>query len=276
MPIPQSTLNALIAHIREQGSYILASPEDADYFRKTLKKTQSSKPEPKLAAIAPPIKAEIVPKSESFKPVSIPGANKVEIAPKSDSFKPVSIPGANKVEAVPNSEPIKPASLRKATLNFTQIRNVMSIVAPELAILEEIPNDQLAKKLSERWKTKNQTAPISILTYQEPGEQRALLEEIAKAVDIYFGPAKLVNAEKIEKEKQWETFLSVEGLKMVIVCDYTLWQLGNLMHFYKETPAQGARMLGSVPIFLLPDLSLYLKDALLKRSLWKALCQKCS
>jgi hypothetical protein len=65
-------------------------------------------------------------------------------------------------------------------------------------------------------------------------------------------------------------------LKWVIVCDYSLWQLRGLMQFYKETPAQGTRMLGNVPIFLLPDLSLYLKDPLLKRSLWKALCQKFS
>jgi hypothetical protein len=43
------------------------------------------------------------------------------------------------------------------------------------------------------------------------------------------------------------------------------------MHFYKETPAQGTRTLGNIPLFLLPDLSLYLKDPLLKRSLWKAL-----
>jgi len=60
-------------------------------------------------------------------------------------------------------------------------------------------------------------------------------------------------------------------LKLIIVCDYTLWQLPNLMQFYKETPAQKTRQLGEKSLFLLPDLSLYLKDPLLKRSLWKAL-----
>lgn len=238
MPSP---LDALILAIREQGPYVLASPEDADYFRKNFKKPEPvvvKQPEPKPIIIAPP-----------------PPPPKPPPAP----------------VVVVKAEP-----LPKPSVNFSQVRNVLSVVAPELAILDEIPNDEIAKKLSERWKTKNQSAPISILTYQEPAEQRTLLEEIAKAIDIYFGPAKIVNAEKIEKDKQWGAFLSVEGLKMVISCDYTLWQLGALMHYYKETPAQGSRLLGNVPLFLLPDLSLYLKDALLKRSLWKALCQKCS
>ena len=112
--------------------------------------------------------------------------------------------------------------------------------------------------------------------FQEPAEQRIFLEQIAKALDIYFGPAKIVQAEGIEKEKQWGAFLSVADLKMVVVCDYTLWQLNALLQFYKETQAQGSRLLGTVPVFLLPDLSLYLKDPLLKRSLWRAFCQKFS
>ena len=251
MPISKSALNALIEHIKEQGPAVLASPEDADYFRKVFRKQDQEKPEP---ALLKPLKPAPVPaKTEPVKEAS------------SESPQPEVLKKEKKIE------PLKPI----APMNLSQVRNIISIVAPELAILDEIPSDEIGKKLSERWKTKNQSAPISILVYQEPAEQRAFLMEIAKAIDIYFGPAKIVNAEGIEKEKQWEAFLSVDELKMVIVCDYTLWQLGNLMHFYKETPAQGTRLLGNIPLFLLPDLSLYLKDALLKRSLWKALCQKC-
>lgn len=245
-------LKALIAHIEEEGPIIFASSEDADYFRKSYRKPEPVKP----TFIEPP------------KPAPKPIAETLP-APKPPSEPPRSVEPVLKKEIAKPSIPIP-------TVNFTSVRNVLSVVAPELAILEEIPSDEIAKKLSERWKTKNQTAPISILIYQEPAEQRALLESIAKALDIHFGPAKIVNAEGIEKGKQWETFLSVKELKMIISCDYTLWQLTHLMHFYKETPAQGSRLLGQVPLFLLPDLSLYLKDAQLKRSLWKAICQKCS
>lgn len=245
MPLPDNTLSRILETVREYGPHVFATPEDADFFRKLAKQTvvppaplPQPKPSPKIEPPPPP-------------------EPKVEIKP---------------AVVIKQEEPPEP----KPVVNLSSVRNILSVVAPELAIINEIPSDAIAKKISERWKTKNQTAPISILLYQEPPEQRALLEAIAKAVDVYFGPAKIVYAEGIEKEKQWEAFLSVADLKMVIVCDYTLWQLNHLMNFYKETPAQGMRMLGNVPLFLLPDLSLYLKDPLLKRSLWKALCQKFS
>lgn len=237
------TLDLILSYIREEGPYVLASPEDADYFRKFAK--SAAPPPPVVVAAPPPI--------EVVKPIEV--AKPVVVAPP----PPIPVP----MERPPISD-------------LSSVRNILSVVAPELAILNDIPSDAIARKISERWKTKNQSAPISILLFQEPPEQRALLEQIAKAIDVYFGPAKIVNGETIEKEKQWEAFLSVADLKMVIVCDYTLWQLNNLMHFYKETPASGMRTLGDKPLFLLPDLSLYLKDPLLKRSLWKALCQKFS
>ncbi len=254
MPLPNDTLNLLVEYIKEQGPYVLASPEDAEHFRNAKRKMQNAKVEEK--------------KEEKKFEVSLSPPPKPAVKYEPPAPKPVVI-----ARAVVKEEAHPPA---KPSFDLSGVRNILSVVAPELAILNEIPNDAMAKKISERWKTKNQSAPISILVYQEPPEQRALLDQVARALDVYFGPAKIVQAEGIEKDKQWGAFLSVADLKMVIVCDYTLWQLNGLMQFYKETPAQGVRVLGNVPIFLLPDLSLYLKDSLLKRSLWKALCQKLS
>ncbi len=162
---------------------------------------------------------------------------------------------------------------KKAPESFS-IRSAFLRAFPNYPLIEEIPDDAIAVKICNRWKTKNKTAPISILILHEPPEQRALLEQVATALDVVFGGARAIQAEPIEKEKQWGAFLSVSDLKLVVVCDYTLWQLGGLMAYYKENPTQGNRTLGTTPLFLLPDLSLYLKDPLLKRSLWKALCQK--
>jgi hypothetical protein len=170
---------------------------------------------------------------------------------------------------------LKPAEevvqMRSKPASF--LRALFLKIAPEMAILSELPNDAIAKKIANRWKTKNQIAPITVIYYQEQPEQKELLEKIAKALDVYFGPATLLFAEPIEREKEWKMFLSAVELKLIIICDYTLWQLQNLCQFYKETPTQKKRQLGEKPLFMLPDLSLYLKDPLLKRSLWKALCQ---
>ena len=250
MQLTSDQLNQLIGHLKEAGPYILASSEDADFYRRTFKKplakiSQSSSPTPPK----PKVVVEAV-----EKPIELPK------------------PQATKKISNPKPAPV----LKKVPTDFTTVRNILSIVAPELNIVEDIPNDDIALKISERWKTKNQSAPISVLMYQEPSEQRKLLEQITQAIDVYFGPAKIVHAEKIEKDKQWGAFLSVEDLKIVIVCDYTLWQLNHLLEYYKEVPATQSRVLGKVPLFLLPDLSLYLKDSGLKRSLWNALREKCA
>ena len=228
----------------KEGPIILASNEDAAYFRARALK-QSAPPAPS--------------------PIAIPKIEKKEIpAPPPEVV-------LEKKELMPEPEPPRP-SPRSSTL----FHSILAKVAPNLAIIDSIPNDSTAKQIGSRWKTKNQSAPISIIASGELPEHRAFLEEIAIALDVYFGPAKLIEADSIEKEKQWKTFLSVGELKLIVICDSTLWQLSSLRQFYKETPTTSSRELGTVPTFLLPDLSLYFKDPPLKRSLWKALCSKLS
>lgn len=255
----------LLERLQEAGSFVLASPEDAEFFRAEFaKKTQAH---PKPLEVAPPHEIPIAPPVEKKEiPSSLPP--KAQIKPALPTVK------AAAAEPAPIKENLHEEPISPPKADFGSLRTILKTAAPELAILHDIPNDLIARKISERWKTKNQAAPISILCWQEPPEQKALLEQIARALDVYFGGARMIQVDAIEKEKQWEAFLSVADLKTIIVCDYTLWQLNHLMQFYKETPAQGTRVLGNIPLFLLPDLSLYLKDHLLKRSLWKALCQR--
>lgn len=276
-------VTALLEALREEGSYVLASPEEADFFRK-----KKLKLEPPRQAIQPPeLPREIPPPQVEPTPEIAKSPLLPQVERKPEIAKAAPLPRVESQGEIakapppgparqPPIQPPVPVELPRPIFEPSKVAKVVAAVAPDLPVLKEIPSDLDARKIAERWRTKNQSAPISLLLFQEPPEQRALLEQMAKAIDLYFGPAKTVNGETIEKEKQWEAFLSVTGLKMIIVCDYTLWQLHGLMQFYKETPAQGTRMLKDVPLFLLPDLSLYLKDPLLKRSLWKALCQKLS
>lgn len=238
----------------KDASSILATPDDAAYFRSSaVRANKEIQPVP-IASPEPQIPKPI--------PTAEPAVKKPE-PPRKEALP----------EPKPEPEPEKP---RHLAASLSSVRTLLVKIAPELAILDEIPSDSIARKIANRWKTKNQSAPISVLSGGELPQHKAFLEEIAAALDVYFGPARIVQAEPIEKEKQWESFLSVEGLKLILICDSTLWQLHQLRQFYKETPTQGTRMLGKAPLFLLPDLSLYLKDPILKRSLWKALCQRCS
>lgn len=295
MPFPISDALSLIrsaANLLKEESTILASSEDAAYFRtlytnnpknlggsqnrSDLKDREERPPlspannRPKSLSNLPVKSLEDKEKSEKEKVSSSPAAPPAIPANcnMSDKTEPTTQPAPQVSQPVqPQKAPARPPS---------QLRSIIEKIAPDLAILDRLPDDTSAKQIANRWKTKNQSAPISILSNGELPQHQILLAEIATALDVYFGPAKLIVADSIEKEKQWKTFLSVGELKLIIVCDSTLWQLHNLRQFYIETPTTGVRMLGTVPLFLLPDLSLYLKDPLLKRSLWKALCAKLS
>jgi len=55
--------------------------------------------------------------------------------------------------------------------------------------------------------------------------------------------------------------------------DYGIYSLSELMKHYKEDNRHNKRFLNKVPLLLLPDVSVYLKEPLLKLSLWRSLCE---
>lgn len=296
------SLPALIQELKlllEESPIILASPEDADFFRMHAKKKIANVPPPILSkpknlnqeALAPlSVKIEQNNLSSITQtPPSLPentatpmidavilsSKNRAPFAAQAETPTPKPIA---KVEMPPSKSimPVQTQTLPSRGVGGID-KGMLSLVKktmPNLAILEEIPSDLAAKRIANRWQTKNQCAPISVLLGAELPEYKIFLQDLAIALDLHFGPAKIVEAEKIEQERQWASFLSTEELKLIIICDATLWQLHHLRQLYKENPAQESRTLGNIPLFLLPDLSLYFKDPLLKKSLWKALCQK--
>lgn len=257
-----------LQYLKEHPDSTLAAASDYHYFREQYKTSVARR----RGILAPP--------AAVIAPLSIPEA-KIEtvqpevVLPKKEIEPPKITPPSSPKTAPVETKVMTPAadSLQWPTYSFSKWKAIFSKIAPDLPVLSEMPQDWVAKKIATRWKTKNLSAPITILSYQELPEQKTLLEQITLALDVHFGPAKLVSAEPLEKEGQWDTFLSVEELKVIITCDYTLWQMPGLLKYYKENA--GGRHIGEKELFLLPDLSLYLKDPLLKRSLWKALCQTC-
>jgi hypothetical protein len=262
-------VRAAAALLPEIGDAVIASAEDAAFFRSRYRKKTPivARPTPILLE-PPPTPAPPPQESPPARPILKPAASPpppVSAAPESP---PPSIPRVSEKQIPPPALP-KETSL----LPSKALKTLIQRLAPHLLLFDEVPSDAVAKKISTRWKTKNQVARITLLSYGEIAEQRQFLEQIATALDVVFGPARLIAAEPIEKENQWDALLSATELEWIVCCDFALWQLQRLMTYYKETPAQQLRTLKDKPVFLLPDLSLYLKDPLLKRSLWRGLCQ---
>ncbi len=175
------------------------------------------------------------------------------------------------------SEQSKPVHLVAPSIpsssSVEDFKQLFRKIAPHIAFVEEVPSDRKAEQLNRRWQTKSQAAPLSLFYMQESEPERLFLGRIQIALSTSWAPATLISAASIEQEDQWETFLLAPELKGMILSESTLWQLPRLIRFYTENPTQGTRSLGKVPLLLLSNLSMYLNNPSLKRSLWNLLCQ---
>lgn len=236
-------VRAALQLCKEESSTLFASADDCDFFRTLYRKTP---PQSSLASPIAPLSKKII--------TELTECTEKKREARNEAASTVSV-----------------SSVIQHRDSFQDIREILTKIAPSLRLLDAIPSDIEAKRVANRWKTKNQSTPLSVLFFGEPESHRKLLEHLALALHVVFGNASLIAADSVEQEQQWEAFLSVPELKLIIVCDATLWQLPNLLKFYREVPSQNQRFLHQTPLFLLPDLTLYLKDPLLKRSLWKAI-----
>ena len=165
-------------------------------------------------------------------------------------------------------------TLRQSDDPVQDLKVLLSKIAPQYRITPTVLDDSLGKRKANEWKYKTQAAPITIFIFRQRPEERKLLENIARATETYFAPTRLISAEEIEKQQRWDAFFSSDELKWIITCDDRICQLKSLMTLYKELPSSSEAFLNDVPLFILPDLSLYLKNPILKRSLWKAICTR--
>lgn len=158
--------------------------------------------------------------------------------------------------------------------NFSDIKNIISKISKNITITDEILDDKIAKQKAYKYKLKNIAANLTILAYKESEKHYKFLEKLSLALNNYFYSSKVISAYVIEKENSWDTFLSENEIFLIISSDYTVFELPNLRKHYKENPSSKEKYLDKIPLFLLPDISLYLKEPSLKVFLFKTLKQK--
>jgi len=167
-----------------------------------------------------------------------------------------------KLEKIPLVESNHSLSIKKHLLTIN----------PTLPLTDSVPDDIVAKERQRRGVC---LCSIAILVFEKKKKEVTFLKNLEKALTKEFLPTKLYDALPIEKANDWKSFLSAKSLKLVIATDHEIFTAKNLMKLYKELPSSEVkRKLLDTELFLLPDLSLYFKQPILKRSLYKALCLK--
>lgn len=165
-------------------------------------------------------------------------------------------------------EPIGPP----ASVDFSELRKILTDRVPALQIIDTIPNDDEAKLINNTWQNPVVIPTVVILSYQETPQEQALLQNLAKAIQTKLAPATIISAQKIDKENGWEALLQSKELRLIITSTHGLNAFPSAMKHYREAPKLAKSYLGKVSLCLLSDLSIYLKEPKLKPALWQAIC----
>jgi hypothetical protein len=191
-----------------------------------------------------------------------------------------------KIVEKPPEPPVKPAaSPTKASFfspmekpdmvddSMNDIQKAFTEFAPEITISKEIPGDKEAKWIAEKWKLQN--IEIAILTDENPlykTKTSLFLENLTKALSTKKN-TKLFFATELEKKGEWNSFLALPW-KKILIEKKALSQLPQLLTHFKHFPSNQTSFLENVSLFVLEDLSLYLKNPTKKRKLWLNLSQQ--
>lgn len=204
-----------------------------------------------------------------FKERAKPKPAPVEKAPVNIREKapaPVKMEAVRK-EIVPVKIEEPPAEIvapQQTETDFSDIIKFLQVRFPALAILPTPPD---AAKVAES-KTSSE---VIILSFDK--QTPLFLKNLACAITQEIAPCTIMTASRLENEKAWENLLRQKQLKLILSTDYGLFSLPNAMQYYREVPKQAKSFLGNIPLLLLTDLSLYLKEPKLKPTLWRAICQ---
>lgn len=167
-------------------------------------------------------------------------------------------------------EPITPLPPPK---DYQEIGKLFAPFFPREALASEIPDDTRAQKNKNMWMEKLLPPAVIILSFQKGEEEPKFLKNIARSISLSLGPTKIVSATSAEEENGWKKWLTAKDIRLIIASDYEIYLNTGLMQFYRKE-AGGRHFLHNIPLLLLSDLSLYLKNPELKPLLWRAICNE--
>lgn len=230
---------------------------------KVLPKSSLTPPLARKSEAPPPsLKKEQPPQIESLPPANPKKEEKIVL--------PVEKPTISKKEEFLSLIPLEKPSYQQNS----EVRKILEQIAPDIAILDTIPEDSPAKTKKEAFKNKKQPQIVFLVKKPEK-ELLTFLEQMVSALEVRFATCSLLFLNEISSSQELEKKLP-SSLKIAIMIEKEFLRFTSLLPTYKEIPSQEKSYLGDIPIVFIKPLQTYLGNAENKRLLWKFLCQKMS
>lgn len=235
--------------------------------KEEIREVRSTPLAPSSVTIAPP--SPVVKNIEVAPPVT-----KIQTAPTLSSPEPVAKESRQETQAP--SRPEKPGNGKfvlepLGPAEAADNSEMCKVISQHLPIISTIPEDQEARRMNSDWRSLMVLMDAVILSFNENPKHLAFLKNMSIAIETLGLKCQLVSAQKLEQENNWSKLLEQNKLRLIIASDYGIYMLPELTKLHREVPRQAKHFLGQVPLFLLSDISFYLKEPNLKPSLWKAI-----
>ncbi len=255
----------LLTQEAEQHKDFLCSEEVFKEFRHWKASIHLPASHEKKSSTPPPPalpKKQIPPKTKIH-----PLKNTQEKETKKEKYQSIPPPAA------PSNEFFKldPLSTPKVQ-TLHDVEKIVKEIAPNLNLLEDIPDDKAAKEIGNKWEKNIQPHVIVLYCYENHSEQ-AFLSHVTKAIERYLSPAALLSSYAIDKKGRWQNMLELPSLKLVLTTEATIHAHPSLQQFYGVSSQKQGSSLGKIPLLLLKEVAHYIGNAQSKAELWKSLCQ---
>lgn len=213
-------------------------------------------PQPKQQVEAPPQQKPSTPVQNTTQPSAAPKQVEPKVQENSSTRFKLKLEPVDEVNEV----------------DLASVKREIEKLFPHIQILTDTPDDAQAKKVGQQWKQSTTVPEVVILAFYETPDQQVFLQNVAAAISQRLASCVIYSAPAIEKKKAWNRLLEMKNLRLIITTDYGMYSLQGLMQYYRESPEKAQRYLGGIPLLLLTDIALYLKQPSLKPALWQALC----
>lgn len=154
---------------------------------------------------------------------------------------------------------------------FEDMKLLLKKIAPNFPILDKLPDDKEAALISKQYENNIKLPHVMVFYDEGLKEYHTFLKALVNAIDKRFFSCELVPIDALEQQDLLDSILKEKKLKLTICPSELLWHHPKLMSHYRELPGQQIKRLGTKDLLVLSQLNYYMKDPLLKRSLWNTL-----
>lgn len=153
-----------------------------------------------------------------------------------------------------------------STVDYAELKSIFTEKFPAVPWRDTPPQDTAAQE-----PLKRKDPEVIILSYNESGKGLAFIHNMGRALRVLVGHVEIVPAVNIEKNGQWEELMKNKSLRLIITGYAGAQSTPGLMKHFKESTKQGRHFLGKIPICLLSDIDIYLREPHLKLPLWQSI-----